>query len=93
MFEYSQSPMHQAAPVTQMNPAAKDLKSQYQAIANAPNPAMLIEQLKSTNQQFKQTYDMVQSLYNGDGKKAFMTAAKAKGMTDDQINQFLAQLK
>lgn len=54
---------------------------------------MLIEQLKSTNQQFKQTYDMVQSLYNGDGKKAFMTAAKAKGMTDDQINQFLAQLK
>ena len=93
MFEYSQSPMPQAAPVTQTNPAAKDLKSQYQAIANAPNPTMLIEQLKSTNQQFKQTYDMVQSLYNGDGKKAFMTAAKAKGMTDDQINQFLAQLK
>lgn len=54
---------------------------------------MLIEQLKATNPQFKQTMDMVQQLYNGNGEKAFMDAAHAKGMTDQQIKDFLDSLR
>lgn len=62
-------------------------------IKTATDPNAMLQQLANNNPQLMQTMNYVQSAFNGDGEKAFMSAAKAKGMTDEQIQQFLAALK
>lgn len=46
-----------------------------------------------TNPQFKQAVDTINNQYGGDGKAAFYDAARAKGMNDQQIEEFLKALQ
>ena len=57
------------------------------------NPNAMLQNLMLTNPQIKQAAEMISSQYNGDGQAAFYAAARAKGMSDQQIEEFLKAIK
>ena len=56
------------------------------------NPNAVFNSLLMSNPQLKQMNDLVKNSYNGDGQAAFYDAARAKGMNDEQIKEFLNTL-
>ena len=53
----------------------------------------MLQQLAKENPALFNTMNTINKLYNGDGKAAFMDAAHKKGMTDQQIQEFLNAIK
>ena len=64
-----------------------------QLLRQSGNPKALFNSMIMSNPQLKQASDLVNGTYNGDGKSAFYDAARAKGMTDEQIEQFISALR
>ena len=62
-------------------------------IKNATNPSAMLQQMALQNPQIANVMNLINTTYNGNGKEAFMAAAKAKGMNDQQIQDFLAALR
>lgn len=53
----------------------------------------MLQQLAKENPQIFNTMNVINKLYNGDGRAAFMADAKQKGMTDQQIKEFLDAIR
>ncbi len=51
----------------------------------------MVQQMAMSNPAVKAAYDQIQK-NGGDGKTAFLNAAKAKGLTDEQIQNGLNEL-
>ena len=62
-------------------------------IKSAANPNAMLQQMAAQNPEIMKTMNYVNSAYNGNGEQAFMAAAKAKGMNDQQIKDFLSALQ
>jgi hypothetical protein len=45
------------------------------------------------NPQLQEAVNTINQTYNGDGKAAFYDAARAKGMSDQQIEEFIQALQ
>lgn len=71
----------------------KEIKDMYNVLKNSNNPNAILNQMVNSNPKVKQIYDSINSIYNGDSKTAFYTEAHKMGMSDEQINQYLEQLK
>lgn len=71
----------------------EDLKSQFQTIKAATDPNAMLQQLAAQNPKISETMNFVNSAFNGNGEQAFMAAAKAKGMTDQQIQEYISALQ
>ena len=105
MFEFSRQPQIQPYnqpmlgtlapinPVVNTTRAIEDLKSQFQMIKSAANPNAMLQQMAAQNPEIMKTMNYVNSAYNGNGEQAFMAEAKAKGMNDQQIKDFLSALQ
>lgn len=64
-----------------------------QALKQSNNPTAMMNSMLMNNPQFKQAADTISNQYGGDGKAAFYDAARAKGMNDQQIEEFLKALQ
>ena len=53
----------------------------------------MLQKIAKDNPQVIDTMNVINKMYNGDGRAAFMAAAKRKGMTDQQIEDFLKAIK
>ena len=62
-------------------------------IKSAANPNAMLQQMAAQNPEIMKTMNYVNSAYNGNGEQAFMAEAKAKGMNDQQIKDFLSALQ
>lgn len=51
------------------------------------------QQLLNTDPKVKQAADEAHALFNGDAKAMFYAKARAKGLTDDQINKMVSVLQ
>lgn len=51
------------------------------------------QQLLNTNPKVKQAADEASALFNGDYKAMFYAKARAKGLTDDQIDKMVSVLQ
>lgn len=51
------------------------------------------QQLLNTNPKAKQAADEAAALFNGDAKAMFYAKARAKGLTDDQIDKMVSVLQ
>lgn len=63
------------------------------ALRQSSNPTAMMNNMLMNNPQFKQAADTINNQYNGDGRAAFYDAARAKGMNDQQIEEFLKALQ
>ena len=63
------------------------------ALRQSSNPMAMMNTMLMNNPQLKQTADIINNQYGGDGKAAFYAAARAKGMNDQQIEEFLKALQ
>lgn len=68
-------------------------RTQLQALRQSNNPTAMMQTMLMSNPQLKQAADLVNNTYHGDGKAAFYDAARAKGMNDQQIEDFLKALQ
>lgn len=66
----------------------KPIANMYKLFENSGNPMAMLQQAASSNPQFKDILNQVNSL-NGDPKAAFYAMARQKGMTDIQIDEGL----
>ena len=53
----------------------------------------MLQKLARENPQIFNTMNTINKLYNGDCSAAFMDAARKKGMTDQQIKDFLEAIR
>ena len=95
MFEFNQNPLGQIQQTQQTlkTNSVQDLISQCRAIKNSINPNAMLQQLAKENPQIFNVMNTINRVYNGDGRAAFMADAKRKGMTDQQIQEFLEAIK
>ena len=71
----------------------KEIKDMYNIVRNSNNPNAMLNQMVNSNPQMKQIYDNINGIYNGNSKNAFYAEAHKMGLNDEQINQYLEQLK
>lgn len=70
----------------------QQIKSMMNAIQNSQNPQGMFNSMLASNPKIKQAQDLINQ-YGGDGRAAFYAAARQKGMTDQQIAEFLNTLQ
>lgn len=56
------------------------------------NPMAMLETVAQNNPQLKSVYDQALAM-NGDPKAAFYSVAKSRGMTEEQIQEFLNNIQ
>lgn len=59
-------------------------------LRNAQNPKALMQQMMASNPRIKAIMDEVNALYHGDIDAYFKAECKKHGMTDEQMQTFLA---
>lgn len=64
-----------------------------QALRQSSNPQAMVSNLMQSNPQFRQAANLVNDIYKGDGRAAFYAEARAKGMSDQQIEEFIRALQ
>lgn len=68
------------------------IKSMLNAVMNSSNPTGMLAAMAKTNPSIQKAQETI-AQYGGDGKAAFYALAKERGMTDQQIEQFLSTLR
>ena len=63
----------------------------FTSIASSKNPDEAFTNLASQNSQVKDTIDMINTQYNGDGKAAFYAKAKEMGVNPEGILKLLGK--
>ena len=53
----------------------------------------MLQKIARENPEVYNAMNTINKLYNGNGRAAFMDAAKKKGMTEQQIKDFLDAIK
>ena len=71
---------------------AQEIKNQLDMLKKSSNPNVMWQNMLMQNPKLKEYNDLVSSAYKGNGKEAFYAAARLKGMTDQQIEEFLAAI-
>ena len=71
----------------------KEIKSMYNMVMNANNPNVIINHMMNSNPQMKNICDVINNDYKGNGKAAFYDRAHELGMTDEQIDKYVEELK
>lgn len=71
----------------------QDLKSQYLSIKNATDPNTMLQQFVNNNPGARNAMDYINNSFNGNGEQALRSVAKAKGMTDQQIDEYIKQCR
>lgn len=71
-----------------MNPLISTVK----LLKQAQNPMTMLETAAQNNPQLQMVYNQSLAM-NGDPKSAFYNIAKSKGMTEEQIKEFLDNIQ
>ena len=85
----------QSNPVSQQgqtNSMVGQINQMYKMVKNSTNPGQMFQQLAQSNPQVRAAYSQIMA-NGGDPKTVFYSAAKAKGLTDEQIQNGLNELQ
>lgn len=69
----------------------QQIKSMMNAVRNSSNPQGMLNAMIQQNPNLQKAQEMINAC-GGDGREAFYQLARQKGMTDQQITEFLTTL-
>ena len=78
-----------ASPIDQL----QQIKNSLSMLKNSKNPQAMLQTMAMQNPLLSKTMNDINQNYGGDARSAFYAKARAQGMNDQQINEFLGKLK